>query len=249
MSEEMSLLFSMMKQELEKQTTIITEAVTANIMRSIDEKIKPLVEENKMLQLEVEILNSRINRLEDTNRKNNIIIHGVEETETNFAGLFGIVGEILGKICVRVENYDINKIYRLGKQSTGKIRPIMISLTTYNKKIEILKGKTRMPVNTHITEDFSKETLQKRKELQGQLREEREKGNQAFIKNNKVIVKQTKETEKRKRDSSTSPGSTTQQEGKKTVIAPAKLIRTDPFAYMRSRSHSLTEKTPTQHMA
>ncbi|KOB67947.1 Endonuclease-reverse transcriptase [Operophtera brumata] len=133
-SEEMSLLFSMMKQELEKQTTIITEAVTANIMRSIDEKIKPLVEENKMLHLEVEILNSRINRLEDTNRKNNIIIHGVEETETNFAGLFGIVGEIFGKICVRVENYDINKIYRLGKQSTGKIRPIMISLTSKKLK-------------------------------------------------------------------------------------------------------------------
>lgn len=238
----MSTLFSLMKLELEKQTTVITETVTANILQNIDEKIKPLVEENKILKLEVEILNTKINRLEDANRKNNILIHGIKETEKNYTELFDITTGILESIDVKVQNYEINNMYRLGKLGTGKIRPILLSLTSYNKKIEILKNKKKMSKNTHITEDFSRETLEKRRELQSQLKEEREKGNEAYIKNNKIIIKEKRENEKRKRDTSTSPGPSSQQGAQKTIIAPAKLPRTDPFAFMRNRSHSLTEK-------
>lgn len=241
-SEEMSTLFNMMKQELEKQTTIITESVTAKIMQNIDEKIKPLVEENKNLKLEIETLNIKINYLDNTNRKNNIIIHGIKETENNYTGLFNIIIDIFNKANVDIVNYDINRMYRLGKPNTDNVRPILISLTTFNKKIEILKNKSKMPVNTYVTEDFSKETIQKRKDLQSQLREEREKGNEAYIRNNKVIVKQKKENENRKRDRSISPRVTiSQRECEKTIIAPAKLHRTDPFAHMRARSNSLKE--------
>lgn len=106
-----------------------------------------------------------------------------------------------------------------------------------------MRNKKKVTEDIYITEDFSKETIQKRKELLPQLKEERKKGNVAYIWNNKLIVK-PRENEKRKRDNSTSPGRNLQQQEKpKTIVAPAKLLRTDPFAYMRSRSHSLTEKT------
>ncbi|KOB74965.1 Endonuclease-reverse transcriptase [Operophtera brumata] len=241
MSDEMTMLFNMMKQEMDKQTTILTESITVKIMKNIDEKIKPLLEENQTLKLEIATLNIKINNLENVNRKNNIILHGIKETEINYTGRFGIVMEIFKKLNVKLETYDINKMHRLGKPISGKIRPLLISLTTNGKKIESLQNKTKMPINTYMTEDFSKETMQKRKELQSQLREEKDKGNEVFIRNNKVIVKQKKEHEKRKRDSSTSPGSTENKAG--SIIAPAKLHRTDPFAYMRARSSSLTEKT------
>lgn len=243
MSEEMSIsmLYSMMKQDMEKQANLIT-ANTEKIMLSIDEKLIPLLEENKNLKKEIEVLNQKINTLEDMNKKNNIIIHGLKETDTNYSQLYNNIKQLLQKIDVNIENFDINRMYRIGKKATEKVRPVLISFTTYNKKIEVLRNKKKTTENTYITEDYSKETLQKRKELLPQLKEEREKGNEAYIRNNKLIVK-PKGNEKRKRGNSTSPSTVPQQQEKaKTIIAPTKLQRTDPFAYMRSRSHSLTEK-------
>lgn len=237
MSEEISTLFTLMKQELEKQATTITDAVTAKITQTIDEKIRPLAEENKTLRLEIENLNIKINNLENADRKNNIIIHGIEETENNYEELFNTAMEVMRKINVKIASYDLNKMYRIGKPDTGKTRAILISFTTFNKKIEVLQNKNKMPASTYITEDFSKETLGKRKELQKQLKEERAKGNDAFIKNNKIIIKEKTGSEKRKWVSA-SPTSMAQSSGEKTIIAPAKLHRTDPFAQMRARSNS-----------
>ena len=100
-----------------------------------------------------------------------------------------------------------------------------------------------MPPNTYMTEDLSKETLMIRKELQQQVNKEKEKGNEAYIKNNKLIVIQK---DKRKRDNSVSPLKSLHQGPAKPILAPAKLQKTDPFAYMRCRSHSLSEKTTSK---
>lgn len=247
MSEDISTLFSMMQSEFEKQTAIITksvsEKVSENIMQKIEEKIKPLLEENENLKSEIETLHTKINFLENMNRKNNIIFHGLKETENNYEELSKKVSEIFSKMDVRIADFDINRMYRIGKQTAGKSRPIIISFTTFNKKLETLRNKKKVPENTYITEDFSKETLVKRKELQQQVKQERENGNEAYIKNNTIVVRQ-KESEKRKRDRSASPRSSTSTQGNggRTILAPAKLHRTDAFEYMRARSHSLTEK-------
>lgn len=240
MTEEMTVLFNMLRLELDKQTETITQAVTKNIMQNIDERIQPLIEENKTLKSEIEILNKKLNYLDNASRKNNIVLHGIKETENNHAGLVEKVSDILNTtLGVQIENIYINKIHRLGKQNPAKIRPIIISFTTFNKKIEILKNKRKLPENIYITEDFTKETLEKRKELRNQVKREKEKGNEAFIRNNEVVIKQ-KVNEKRKRESSGSPGTYSQQESGKPETA--KIHRTDAFAYMRARSHSLSEK-------
>ena len=222
MSEEMSMstLYSMMKQEMEKQANLIT-ANTEKIMLSIDEKIKPLIEENKNLKIEIEVLNKKITTLEDMNKKNNIIIHGIKESETNYLQLYNNIKQFFQKVDVNIENYDINKMYRIGKNKIEKVRPVLISFTSYNKKAEVMRNKKKVTEDIYITEDFSKETIQKRKELLPQLKEERKKGNVAYIWNNKLIVK-PRENEKRKRDNSTSPGRNLQQQEKpKTIVAPA----------------------------
>lgn len=240
MSDEMSTLFNMMKIEFEKQTNIITQSVTKTIMQSMDEKLMPLVEENKNLKLEIESLNKKISYLENANKKNNLIIHGIKETENNYEGLLETVKELFNTLEVQIEKNDINRINRIGKKNLTKTRPIIISLTTFNKKIEILKNKKKMPKNTYMTEDLTKEALQKHKELKNQLKQERERGNEAYIRNGQIIVKQ-KENERRKRDISTSPG-TSAQHGSEKPTPAKKMHKTDLFAYMRPRSHSMTEK-------
>ncbi|XP_022817198.1 uncharacterized protein LOC111350022 [Spodoptera litura] len=215
-------------------------------MRTIDDKIQPLLEENKQLKSEVQALNREINHLKETNRKNNIILHGVKETD-----LFNIIMDILQNLNVKIEKFEINKFFRLGRQQDGsKIRPKLVSLTSYQRKAEIMKNKAKMPLKTFLTEDFSKQTLELRKNLQQQLKEEREKGNEAFIKNNKLIVRGKPEAEKRKREISVSPKNIQKQpystEGK-NIIAPSKMHKTDAFAYMRARSFSLSEKQTQPH--
>lgn len=253
MSEDMFKLFQMMKIELEKQTAIITENVATNLMRVIDDKIQPIIEENNNLKVEIQSLNRKIKYLEDANRRNNIIMHGVKESETSYKELFDIICSNLQNTQINVEQFEISKIHRLGRKEDGKIRPILIALTSYQKKIEILKSKTKMPENIYITEDLSKETIELRKNLQQQLKLEKEKGNEAYIKNNKLIIRETRDGGKRKRDSSLSPANiltpTRPTDAAKNILAPPKLHKVDAFAYMRARSHSLTEKNSQQTKA
>lgn len=251
LSEEMSnsALYALVKQELRSQAALI-ENNTEKIMRTIDDKIRPLQEENQILKTEVEILNKKVNALENITKQNNIIIHGLKENDTSYTQLIKNVTHLFEKLEVKVGNSDINKIHRIGRKKEEKIRPVLISFTTYSKKIEILKNKKKVPEKIYITEDFTKATLEKRKELQGELKLEREKGNKVYIKNNKLVVRH-KENEKRKREDSTSPSRQymlapehqEEDRGSKGIIAPAKLHRTDPFAYMRSRSNSITDTT------
>lgn len=253
MSGDMLKLFQMMKMELEKQTTIITQNVTDTLMRSLDDKIQPIVEENKNLKAEVETLNRKLKHLDDMNRKNNLLVHGVKETEKSYEELyFKVTNIIFENINVNIEKFEINKYHRLGQKQDGKTRPILITFTSQQKRAEILKLKKQMPQNTYITEDFSKETIEARKNLQLQLKQEKERGNIAFIKKNKLIIKEKSEAEKRKRESSMSPNNihTPQRNTEeKSIAAPSKVHKTDAFAYMRARSFSLSEKQTQQNKA
>ncbi|XP_063618245.1 uncharacterized protein LOC134791133 [Cydia splendana] len=64
-------------------------------------------------------------------------------------------------------------------------------------------------VGIYMKEDYSKEVLEKRKQLQSQVEEEKKKGNIAFLVHDKLVVKKPKENtrEKRKREESKSPNS------------------------------------------
>lgn len=134
MSEDMSKLFQMMKIELEKQTATITQNVTDSLMQAIDSKIQPLIEENKNLRTEVQTLNKKIKYLEEANKKNNLILHGVKEKENNYEELFNMISSILQMKNVTVNKYEINKYHRLGLKQEGKTRPIIIAITSYQKR-------------------------------------------------------------------------------------------------------------------
>ncbi|CAF4753200.1 unnamed protein product [Pieris macdunnoughi] len=158
MSEDMVRIFQMMKSELDQQTATITKNVTENIMRSIDEKLQSILEENICLKTEIQKFNEKVIHLEDKNKKNNLILHGIKETEKNHQELLNTIKETLNNLDINIDNYEIHNYYRLGrKQDEGKVRSILITFTSFQKKITILKNKMKMPKQTFITEDFSKD--------------------------------------------------------------------------------------------
>lgn len=215
LSGEMSLLLDMMKEELNKQTKQITENITTTVLKAVEEKIQPIIAENERLSREVEILNRKLQTLDITARRNNIILHGITEPSTErYEELIASVIKTITDLEVPLENSEVNKVQRLGKkEENGKIRPILLTLNTLEKKIQILRNKKKMKENTYITNDYSKETLEKRKARANHFRE----------------------IEKRKRTEETpSP--------KETTNNNKKIQRTDAFQRMRERAYSMCDK-------
>lgn len=219
LSPEMSLLLSKMTEQLNIQTNTLTENITASVLQKVDEKIQPILEENKKLKSEVETLSKKINYLEANSKRNNIILHGLPESkEENHEDLTTLVTSTLSEIDVKLENGEIDRLQRLGKRGVeeGKTRPVVLVTTTLQKKIQILKNKKKMKSNTYITHDLPKEALQLKKEKR---------------------YKYKKDNEKRKRSETPSPGS----QGQKQNVS--KVQRKDAFHFMRERSYSTSDKS------
>lgn len=234
MEGQFKLLFDQMKIEMEKQTNIIFE--------KMDEKLEPLINENKILRNKIEILEKKIEHFEKEKKKNNILYFGLDERRDSSSELLRRVQEIFKQdLRITLEASDVSKIHRIGPIKEKKIRPVLISFANNWKKSEILKMKRNLK-DGYITEDFTKEVLEKRRELKPKLIEERAKGNTAYFKYDQLIVKEGNPIkEKRKRDQLTSPDN--QNQAKKIIVTNSSTIkesRRNAFDLMRPRSSSVT---------
>ncbi|CAG4955324.1 unnamed protein product [Parnassius apollo] len=163
----------------------------------MDDKLIPLVEENKNLKIKVEKLEKEIEFLKKVEKKNNIIILSLEEKETSTFQLLQEFKEHLKQdLNITIEHYEINKIYRLGTKNReiNKPRPVLCSFISNRKKNEIIKNKKNLN-KINISEDYFKEVLEKRKTLQTKPAEERKKGNFAYLKYDKLIVKENQKSQ------------------------------------------------------
>lgn len=184
-------------------------------------------------------------------RKRNIIIHGLEE-EGNSKYLElerQVVKFIKNKIKVDLKEEEIDFLRRIGKKIEDKTRPILVGITTFRKKIMILKNKRYLKdTDIYITEDFSPEVLTKRKELRGQMMEERKNGKFAILVYDKLIVRDEKEStgKRRRRASSDTPkrGKANKVEAEKSKVkklkekvTPASAAK-DISTFFRERTNS-----------
>lgn len=246
MEGQFQLLFENMKLEMQMQSAELTKSLTQNIMDRMDEKLAPIIEENKKLKQKISNLEKEIENLKRENKNNNIIIFGLEETEKSTDDLFKNIKENFKRdLNIKLDEYEVNKLHRLGKNKVeSKPRPVLCSFVNGWKKNEIIKNKKSLKT-IFISEDYSKEILEKRKALQPRLLEERKKGNIAFLKYDKLIVKEpTYDRRKRELSSSPQPALETRTQPKKqTTLSSIKASRMNAFDVRRPRSNSLTNVT------
>ncbi|XP_028036131.1 uncharacterized protein LOC114247371 [Bombyx mandarina] len=242
MEEQFQLLFDNMKMEMQKQTAELTESLTKNLMDRMDEKLTPIIEENEQLKQKLSDLEKEMEYLKREKKSNNIIIFGLEKRENSTLELFNNVKMTFKEaLDINVEQSEINKLYRLGKNIVqNKSRPVLCSFTNAWRKDEIMKNRKSLK-NIYVSEDYSKEILEKRKALLPRLKEEREKGNIAFLIYDKLVVKESN-TEKRKREPTISPSPSKRQPRKQQTLCSAKVSRINAFDAMRPRSNSFTNK-------
>ncbi|CAH1638413.1 unnamed protein product [Spodoptera littoralis] len=245
MEDQFELLFEKMKLEMQKQTAELKDSITNSIMEKIEEKIKPIIAENKDLKEKIITFKKEIEYLKRDRKENNIIIFGLQEKEGSTPELINVVKNIFFKdLNINIGEFEINKIFRIGRKSPGgKPRPVLLSFVNSWKKNEIMKVRKNLK-DIYITEDYSKEVLERRKILQNKLKEERMKGNFAYLSYDKLVVKENNTNiEKRKRGKSSSPQDNTQTK-KQQVWTPSHTNRRNAFDVMRGRSNSLSLSSP-----
>lgn len=195
----------------------------------INKKQEELTKNIDEIRRKQDINSRKIKELERESKKRNIIIHGLDENEKGYSELKQKVVELINsKLKVECKEEELDFVKRLGKKhENAKNRPILVGLTTWSKKIKILKNKSVLATTkTYITEDFPKEVIETRKKLQPILMEKRKEGLHAIIKYDKLIIDGEEYSKKRNRSEETSPASqnsntkATKIQNKETVSKP-----------------------------
>lgn len=196
MEEVMNMLRKIQSELNEQKLTIVqsaesvTQQVTHNINFKLEEKFNLMEEKYNNLEEKLENQEKRLYFLEKQSRQRNIVIFGLAETETSYENPEeNIINFIKQYFSIGLESRDIQETRRIGKKGE-KPRPITVTFTTLGTKIKIFKQR-KLLKNTdyYIKEDFPQHILEKRKELLEQLKIEREKGNYATIRYDKLIIR------------------------------------------------------------
>ncbi|CAG5032654.1 unnamed protein product [Parnassius apollo] len=113
---------------------------------------------------------------------------------------------------VSCENLDLEYFRRIGKKGE-KSRPIVITLTTMSKKIDLFKNRRNLEKSLYyIKEDFTPKILKTRKLLIPELKQKIEQRERAILKYDKIVILKKKREQtnityqpNNKRNFSTSP--------------------------------------------
>lgn len=141
-------------------------------MEALGKKLKILREENNDLKTKISTLEQKISYYEKEKRRNNLVLFGIDAKGKTELELVDFIKEILEEAGTHLDSQEISNVHRIGTQSE-RDGPVIISLTTSWKKHLILKNKRNLPTNVYVKEDFPKEVLEIRKQLQPKVEEER----------------------------------------------------------------------------
>ncbi|CAG4957747.1 unnamed protein product [Parnassius apollo] len=111
-----------------------------------------------------------LEKIERQLRKKNLVLFGVEEKKGSYFDLVDTVLEIIKEFMkITCEKQEIESVRRIGKIGE-KARPVIISFTTMDRKIEVLSIKKALKNSPYyIMEDYPKKILEKRKQLKEDL--------------------------------------------------------------------------------
>lgn len=173
--------------------------ITKKISEKIDEKFNTI--ESRTLNLEKQIQQQQkcIENLERQVKIKNVVFFGIEETERSYGNLqINILKIINSDMGINCQKTEIENVWRLGKKS-DRPRPVIVTFTTVGRKIEILKNnKSLRGTNLYVKADYTQSVLQKRKELQQELKNKLKQGEKVILRYDKIISLERKEVSPKK---------------------------------------------------
>lgn len=132
------------------------------------------------LERTVKFLDPKITDLEDRSRRSNLVVFGVSEDEDETKAVFRrkVLTDIFSTK-LEITCKSVGRIHRLGRP--GKSRPVILYFQDYEEKQQIMKIAYKLKgTSTSIQNDYSRNTLRKRKLLWDSASEERAKKESNF---------------------------------------------------------------------
>ncbi|KAJ4437819.1 hypothetical protein ANN_13757 [Periplaneta americana] len=136
----------------------------------------------------VEMLEGKLDYLENQPRRNNIVIHGLpdEERET-WEQSEDMVRRVVAQLGIELREWDIERAHRVGR-SWNRKRPIVCKLANYKLKVMILQdAKYLRRSGVYISEDFSERVRRETEFLKRHMFETRRQGCHAVIQYKLVV--------------------------------------------------------------
>ncbi|XP_045493275.1 uncharacterized protein LOC123692562 [Colias croceus] len=182
------------KNDSEESLKKVEQRITNKINENIDSKFKTIQEDIEKLKKTNTENEYRLLEIEKCMRIRNLTFFGIQEQEKSYEDLEkNILNLITSDMNINCHKTELQFIKRLGKRTENKIRPVIVTFSTFGKKLCIMKMKHNLKdKNIYIKEDFPPKILEIRKKLQEQLHKERESGEhdsnkkQQIAKKNKV---------------------------------------------------------------
>ena len=132
----------------------------------------------------------RLRDLEDRSRRDNLRIDGIAELENETWEQTEEILHNLFKEKLELENISVERAHRVGNKGKNDKRTIVLKLPSFKDKLKIISEARKLKgTNISINEDYSKETLEIRKEKWKEAKELRKNGTYAILVYDKVVIK------------------------------------------------------------
>uniref|UniRef100_A0A8D8VP72 Uncharacterized protein n=2 Tax=Cacopsylla melanoneura TaxID=428564 RepID=A0A8D8VP72_9HEMI len=177
---------------VEQLTNIVKEVVlTASkehnnlIFQNVTELSDQIVKKILQLDLKIRFYSNDVKR-------RNVVIYGIKEDEDeSWEQIMNQVLSILNTVMqMDVQRSEIDNCYRLGKRNHKYPgRPLLVKFVTEWRKVEMLKkGHKLKGRKLWVDEDYTKEVMERRKELIPKMMGIRKSGKFAILKKDKIFV-------------------------------------------------------------
>ena len=132
----------------------------------------------------------RLRDLEDRSRSDNLRIDGIAEVENETWEQGEEILHNLFKEKLELENISVERAHRAGNREKNNKRTIVLKFASFKDKLKIISEARKLKgTNININEDYSKETLEIRKEKWKEVKELRKNGTYAILVYDKVVIK------------------------------------------------------------
>ena len=143
-------------------------------------------------------LELKLSEIEDRNRRNNLRFNGLLE---NAAETWDDTDRKLQSFFTNklgLENIVVERCHRTGKKEAGRNRTIVAKFLNYRDKVEVLNKFRELKLweeNIYLNDDFSKKTLEIRKNLFAEAKERRKNNLYAKVEYKTLVTEPKKSSD------------------------------------------------------
>ena len=151
---------------------------------SVENELRCVVKDVSGVNNQVRYLEDKLDDLENRSRRQNIVLHGVEEdaNETWDQTEEKVLSVIRDKLKIELVTEQLERSHRIGTKRPGRVRPIVCKFLSDKTKQLVLKNSNKLRgTRIYIEQDYSERVRDERRRLKDHMLEARSKGSFAIL--------------------------------------------------------------------